>query len=97
MANRDEQNELDTVMSTGAARIPSWIPSAQGRPFRFATVYILALIGGLGFLTPIPAVVAFVMSVRAAVRGAPGAKVAVAISLIAIAIGTWLFLRWPFG
>jgi hypothetical protein len=87
----------DSVMSTGVTSAPSWIDESQGKRFPLAFVYGLAAAGAIGVLTPLPAIIAVVLAIQALRRGVPRAGIALAVALVATAVGTWLMFVSPFG
>jgi hypothetical protein len=92
----DPPDPADSVMSTGVTGAPGWIEQAQGLRFPLAFIYGLSVAGAIGFLTPLPAVIAVVLAVQAVRRRVPHAYVALGVALIATAIGTWLMFANPF-
>ena len=87
---------VDSVISTGVTRAPSWIEEAQGKRFPLAFIYGLSVAGAIGLLTPLPAVIAVVLGVQAVRRKVPRAGYALAFALIATAVGTWMMFANPF-
>ena len=92
----DPPDPADSVMSTGVTGAPGWIEQSQGLRFPLAFIYGLSVAGAIGFLTPLPAVIAVVLAVQAVRRRVPHAYVALGVALIATAIGTWLMFANPF-
>lgn len=83
-------------MSTGVSDAPSRAEQAEGLRFPLAFVYGLSVAGAIGVLTPLPAVIAVVLSAQAVRRRVPHAGVALGVALVATAIGTWLMFANPF-
>ena len=92
----DPPDPADSVMNTGVTGAPGWIEQSQGLRFPLAFIYGLSVAGAIGFLTPLPAVIAVVLAVQAVRRRVPHAYVALGVALIATAIGTWLMFANPF-
>jgi hypothetical protein len=92
----DPPDPADSVMSTGVAEAPSWIEQSRGLRFPLAFIYGLSVAGAIGVLTPLPAAVAVVLAAQAVRRRVPHAGIALAVALIATAVGTWLMFSNPF-
>jgi len=92
----DPPDPADSVISTGVTGAPREIEQAPGLRFPLAFIYGLSAAGAIGLLTPLPAVVAVVLAAQAVRRRVPHAGIALAIALIATAVGTWLMFSNPF-
>lgn len=92
----DPPDPADSIIGTGVAGSPSWTERPQGARHPLAFIYGLSVAGAIGVLTPIPAVIAVVLAAQAVRRRVPHASVALAVALVATAVGTWLMLANPF-
>jgi len=85
----------DEALNTGSARLPSWATDAKAplRPSMFF-VYALSFVAILDIFTPLPGVAAIVLAARHVRHNDRGARLALAVAIVATAISAVIYWRF---
>ena len=64
------------------------------KPLSWVPIVALSFVGAIAILTPLPAVIAAVLAIRAHRRGEPWMLLALGVAVVCTALGTWRMFVW---
>jgi hypothetical protein len=93
----DHERMNDEATHTAVGRLPSYITEYSPRRLPFALIYVFSAIAATDVFTPLPGVVAVALAVPLFRRHVPRAQIALAVAVLATAIGAlqyaWFLAR----